>query len=166
MNPRTVQTPVDSPAADSPAAAAPSADGGDVDAARSTVAQDPPPTWIEWGVRAVSFALVAALVTYVLVTGFRSNDPPTFEFDIDRAAIEQRDGSWVVPVVMRNAGDVSVTDFEADLVVAAADGSIVERNTVHVEIFGHGASVDTEFRLTVDPRAHNLAVDIASYQLP
>lgn len=135
-------------------------------AERSEVAQDPPPTAIEWGARIFSVLVVLGLIIYVLVTGMQSSTPPDFELQINSTDIEQRGAAWVVPGTVRNIGDVSVADLVVTLVVEGPDGNAVEEVDLTLPLLGHGAQKMGEFWIGSDPSTHELKLEVASYNVP
>ena len=133
---------------------------------RSEVAQDPPPTAVEWGARIFSVLVVLGLIAYVLVSGMQSGTPPDFELQIKTADIDPRGAAWVVPGTVRNIGDVSVADLVITLVVEGPDGEPVEEVDLSVPLLGHGAQKLGEFWIGSDPATHQLSLEVASYNVP
>lgn len=133
---------------------------------RSEVAQDPPPTAVEWGARVFSVLVVVGLIAYVLVSGMQSATPPDFELQVKTADIEPRGAAWVIPGTVRNVGDVSVADLVVTLVVQGPNGETVEEVDLSVPLLGHGAQKSGEFWIGSDPATHKLELEVASYNVP
>ncbi len=87
---------------------------------------------------------------------------PSFEV----AETSQREGAWVVPVKIRNDGDVSVEAPEVTLEVRDAGGEVLESAPLTVGLLGQAASVDAEFWIDHDPDDHELRFDVTSYSVP
>lgn len=133
---------------------------------RSEVAQDPPPTVIEWGARIFSLIVVLGLIVYVVVAGMQSAAPPGFDLSIDESGIEQRGAAWVVPGSVRNTGDVAIADVVVTLVVEDSEGAVVEEVDLSLPLLGTGETSTGEFWIGSDPSTHVLSLDVASYRVP
>ena len=133
---------------------------------RSEVAQDPPPTVVEWGARIFSLIVVLGLLIYVVAAGMQSAEPPGFDLNVDESGIAQRGAAWVVPGSVRNIGDVAIADLVVTLVVEDAEGAVVEEVDLSLPLLGSGETTAGEFWIGSDPSTHDLSLDVASYRVP
>lgn len=147
-----------------------SGDGGDGQelskSEKSQTIQDPPPTWLEWGVRITSLAVLAALVGFVVINGLSSDQPSLLTGQVTHDDIDQRNGTWVVPATITNAGDESLVNVSADLVLSDGDDDEIESASVTISLLGAGASEDVEFRFERDPRDLQLEFDFGGSIVP
>lgn len=134
--------------------------------ARDVAEQQPPPTWLEWGVRIVSLAIVGALVAFVVVDGLRATRPPAYSYEVDPARIERRGESWVVPAEITNDGTVSVSAVTITMALTGPDGTVVDDSSVTVDLLGRGVTTQLEFVFPTDPRDYEIDLAVAGYQLP
>ena len=130
---------------------------------QSQVTSDPPPTILEWTVRAASLVLVVGLIGYLMVTGLQAADPPLFSFEV--GTVEASGNAWRVPVVMTNDGDVGVSVVEVTLEVLAG-GEIVDSESITLPLLGAGGSAEIEFWVDEDPTTNTIRFDVGSYAAP
>ena len=133
--------------------------------AESPTEQAPAPTWLEWSVRAVSVAVVLALLAYLALGSVGASSPAVLISTFDLTNVETRDGQWVVPVSVRNEGDTSVASAVVSLTVLDGD-VVIDSEDVDIALLGGGASTDVEFWVDDDPRTFQVRVDVGSYELP
>lgn len=136
------------------------------EAEKSQTIQEPPPTALEWGVRLVSLGLVLALLGYLMLTGLNANDPVLLEATADVQNIEQRNGQWVIPAVVVNRGDLSVSDATVALALVTGDGTVVESEDVTIPLLGQSASTDVQFWFDTDPNDYTLQFDVGGLIVP
>lgn len=134
-------------------------------AEKSQVEQDPPPTWVEWGARIFSLALVLGLVAYVIVVGLQSSAPIRFDTNVLEDEIEMRGDEWVVPVDITNRGGTSVEDLVVTMIVDDGAGSPIMED-LQIPLLGGSGQVRGEYWMDEDPTRASISFDISSYRVP
>lgn len=133
---------------------------------KSQVRQDPPPTLIEWGVRLISGLLLLGLIGYVVWMAFQPSISPQFELEIDRGHIENRNGSWVVPVSVLNIGSVTAVELELTLELVDDEGNVVEAETLVFPLVGGQERVSGDYWFSEDPTPFELRFNVGGYRKP
>lgn len=132
--------------------------------AESATQEDPPPSWIIWGVRGVSLLIVFFLLGYFTWAAFKPQHRPVFEFEIIEKNIAQRGTGWVLPVEVTNTGNMSVHNAKVKATLSAAEGQPEE--SITLILVGADEQVTAEFWFNEDPRGKNPVFEVGSYLLP
>lgn len=123
--------------------------------------QDPPPTVLEWGMRALSAAIVLCLFGFLTYHALQPELGPNFEVQVHEQKIEQRRNGWAVPFTITNRGTVAIGDVLYEM--RLGDTGIAKQG--RIAIFGAGESMKGEVWFDRDPRGHNLELRVDTYSL-
>lgn len=126
--------------------------------------QQPPPTIVSWIIRGISLLLVVGLLGYFTWSAFAERVKPEIEFTILDAQIEQRGGSWAVPVDVKNTGTMSVHNLTVRAEIPG--GGEKESEMANILLMGPGEVVRTTFWFRDNPRLKGVECSAASYLLP
>lgn len=98
--------------------------------------------WLEWSILAVSVAVVAALVGYLLFAGFSDSGPAVIRAEVADGA-DGPDGGWLVPLTVRNEGGRAAVSIivEGTATVAGEE----ESSEVTIDLL----AADSEVELTL-----------------
>lgn len=132
---------------------------------KSTTAQDPPPTIVEWGVRIVSLLILLVLTGYVVWQAVQPYEETTFTFEVKRDEIRFVDGAWAVPVHLVNKGTPSLEDLAVAVELADAAGNVVEKEALTFPLVGEGEGLDAEVWFDRDPSDYQVRLDVTGYRM-
>lgn len=112
----------------------------------------PAPTWLEWGVRAVSFLLVAGLIAFLVTKAVADDQPPRVELEIVTADVLEDDGRWATPIraVNRGSSGISSVVVEVDTGVPAGTAAAPPLEVV-IPLLGPGEQKTVTIWLDRDP---------------
>lgn len=118
---------------------------------------------LEWGVFAVSLALISAVVGVLLYTHFTSqNRPPSIRIVLGTP--ERSGDGYAVPLDVFNDGDVTAEEVEIEVVLA---GDREERRSAVVLAFvPHGSHRRAWVGFAEEPRPGRLRARVVGYREP
>ncbi|NJC26797.1 hypothetical protein [Neolewinella antarctica] len=128
--------------------------------------QSPAPTWLSWSIRAASGLLVVALIGYFVYMAAQPVVEPTIEFTMQRDKVEQRGGSWAVPVEITNRGTISVHALAIRATRPRVGNNGDEEQTLVIPLIGPNEMVETTFWFSEDPRNRPPEFAVESYLAP
>lgn len=126
----------------------------------------PPPTAVEWGVRALSVLLLLALVGVVIWGAMRPEEPVYFDFEVKKEQVRTTGEQWVVPIKVQNRGSHSIRDLTITAQLLDDQENVVDEAELVFPLLGYGESVSLDVWFGEDPRAYELFFDIGSYKFP
>lgn len=133
---------------------------------KSQTEQDPPPTALGWAARVVSIGLVLVLLGYLVFSGLGATETAVLEAHADTTNIQQLNGQWMVPAVIENVGDLSVSGATVTLSLVEVDGDVVESEDVTVSLLGQAGSVDVQYWFDSNPADYELKFDTGGLVVP
>ena len=125
-----------------------------------------PPTIVEWGARAVSLLLLALLIGYTVRMALQPREPPHFEYEVRTEQIEERDGSWVVPIEVRNLSNAGVIELTVVAELVDENDIVVDEADLPLPLFGPGESIDVEVWFDENPADYELQFNVDGYITP
>lgn len=132
--------------------------------ARDAGHQSPPPTWLSWTIRGFSVLLIVGLLGYLVVATVRPTRQPTITFAVQQDKIQQRGGSWALPVDVTNEGTVSIHALTVNAVLTQLPDK--PKSSLTILLLGPGQVVTTTFWFEQDPRGKGEAFRVEGYVLP
>lgn len=130
------------------------------------LAQEPPPTLLEWTVRGISAAVLLALFLYMVWAALQPAAEAEILVDINRGQIEPRGSSWVVPVDIVNQSGNAVSDVVFSVALVDDDGEVVEEESATIGLLGQRESAAAELWFDANPNDYTLRADVGSYKFP
>ena len=119
----------------------------------------------EWVTFSISVAILAVVVGLISVEAMGTEAPPAPEVRRN-GGVTERNGGFVVPVLVLNRGDTTVAAAEVIATLTDGDGDVTEEGSQVIDFLAGGEGVELEFRFGRDPRRGELDIRVASYQLP
>jgi uncharacterized protein (TIGR02588 family) len=119
---------------------------------------------LEWIVFAVSAVLIAGVVSVLVIAGVRSGQTPP-SLRIETGAAEASEGSFRVPVRVRNMGEETAEQalIEVQLI---ANGTAVERAELLIPFVPKRSSREGWVVFARDPRCCTLATRAVAFNKP
>lgn len=118
-----------------------------------------PAEWVTFGVAA---AILLAVVGAILLQVAAPSTPPAPAVETGR--VEERDGRFVVPVVVTNHGDATAQDVQVTATLTLDDGESTADQTI--DFLAGGETEELEFVFEDDPSDGELDVVVGGYALP
>lgn len=138
--------------------------GGGKSDSQSVLQQSPPPTWLSWGIRGLSLAIIVSLIAYLVYDTVRPVREPVITFTIIQSKIESRGGGWALPVSVTNAGTEAVHALKINAALTQVQGK--PSSTLTVLILGPNEEVTATFWFSEDPRGKGPEFFVESYLNP
>lgn len=114
--------------------------------------QQPAPTWLEWGVRTVSFLLVAGLVGFLVTKAVADDQPPTIDLEVVTSDVREDDGRWATPIRAINRGSSGISSLMIEIDTGVPTGSAATRPLeVVIPLLGPGEEKTVTIWLDRDP---------------
>lgn len=143
------------------------------DASSSAFDQRPAPTILSWSIRGISLLIVVSLIGYFLWSAARPVVEPKIVFEVLDDKIEQRGGSWAMPVEVTNKGTVSIHTLTIGAALTPSYSSAGkeeaksrEEESVEIPLLGPNEMVTATFWFDQDPRKQNPRFAVKTYVLP
>ena len=127
-----------------------------------TEARRRPTTGAEWVTFGIAAVIVLAVIGAILSQVAAPSAPPSPIVEVD-AAVE-RDGRFVVPVRLRNAGDETAQDVQVTATLTTDDGETTSDQVL--DFLAGGEEEELEFVFGEDPADGELVVEVGGYRLP
>ncbi|HEX5164331.1 MAG TPA: hypothetical protein VFV93_02955 [Thermomicrobiales bacterium] len=115
---------------------------------------------------AISLLLIVLLAGAILYEGYWKGqaDPATLEVTVRTDQIDQRGGSYYVPVEIHNAGDQTVEEVTVSIDVIDGENVVQEAETV-IATLGEAETVTAVVVLTEDPTGLTIEAGVVTYQI-
>ncbi len=143
--------------------------GSDDDRAGAQEASEekmPPPTLVEWAARLVSVLLLFVLVGYLAWSGYQEEAPIAFGFTVLMEQLDERDGSWVLPVEVTNQGGTSIVNLYMVVELVDEASEVVEEIDLDIALMGHGQRQSFDLWWDRDPRDYEVRFNVERYERP
>jgi uncharacterized protein (TIGR02588 family) len=119
--------------------------------------------WVEWCVFAVSAALIAGVISFLVYESVTIGDAPP-DIHVQVGAPEQRAGYFAVPVHTTNKGDHTAEGVHIEVVLSA--NGTEERGDFEIQFLPRRGSREAWVTFKTDPRRGTLEARVLGYEKP
>jgi uncharacterized protein (TIGR02588 family) len=120
--------------------------------------------WLEWAILIISGALVVALVGYLLVSGLSNGGPAIIRAEVTSAkAADGPDGSWLVPLIVRNEGGKAAVSIVVEGTATVAGRE--ESSELSVDLLAAGSEVELILGFSGRPEGE-IQVRVVGFETP
>ena len=116
----------------------------------------------EWVTFGVSAAIVLAVIGAILLQV--AHAPAPAAPDVVVGKVEERNGAYVVPVVVRNTGDATAENVQVNATLTLDDGEVAADQVI--DFLAGGEREELAFVFEDDPDDGELEVVIGGFSLP
>lgn len=116
-----------------------------------------PTSILEWSVRGASLLLVTALLAYLAWDAIRPTQDPSFQVEIHREHLQQRESGWSLPIDITNRGTRAVSQLRYEVV----DSSTTRPGVL--PLLGGGETLTVEAWFAEEPRVEEVDVRILTF---
>lgn len=120
--------------------------------------------WLELAIGGLGALVLAAMVAYLVRDAFDDAGAPA-EIVLERGEFADLGGSWRVPVLVRNVGDLPAEAVELRAELVLPDGEVEEAALTLAFLPAHG-SAEAAFLFARDPAGGELGLRAVGYLRP
>lgn len=115
----------------------------------------------------VALVIVAAMICLIVVARVRGgDDPASIRTTASWEAVVERDGTWYLPVEVRNAGDRPTDVVRVDVVLETDDPAHPERADLDFAFLSGGEAATATVAFDERPTRDNVTFDVVSITDP
>jgi uncharacterized protein (TIGR02588 family) len=120
--------------------------------------------WLEWGILAISVALVVGLVGYLLISGFTSAGPAEIRAEVtpDEGGAGPT-GGWLVPLTVRNVGGKAAVSIVVEGTATIA--GVEESSELTVDLLAADSEVELVLGFSGQPEG-GVQVRVVGFETP